>query len=202
VTDALFSYGSLQQEAAQLSTFGRRLTGDRDELPGFTLGTSGPHADAVFSGRWEDRIAGARFDVTAAEVAAADEYERADQYKRVGVTLATGRAAWVYVSALSGPAATDYEIDGAGFGTLDELFDHFGARVIPGAAWGRNMNALNDVLRGGFGTPDEGFSLRWIRHEQSRQRLGDALFEDIVRIVRKHGPGGEEADDRVMLILD
>ena len=31
----LFSYGTLQQEKVQLSTFGRRLKGERDELPRF-----------------------------------------------------------------------------------------------------------------------------------------------------------------------
>jgi hypothetical protein len=31
----LFSYGTLQQEDVQLSTFGRLLHGQRDELPGF-----------------------------------------------------------------------------------------------------------------------------------------------------------------------
>ena len=89
----------------QLSTFGRRLAGDCDELPGFRLGTSGPHADAVFTGDQTDRVAGMRFDVSADELASADEYERADQYTRVAVTLASGREAWVYVSdrARSGP---------------------------------------------------------------------------------------------------
>jgi hypothetical protein len=31
----LFSYGTLQQEDVQWSTFGRLLEGQRDELPGF-----------------------------------------------------------------------------------------------------------------------------------------------------------------------
>jgi hypothetical protein len=31
----LFSYGTLQEEKVQLSTFGRRLGGQRDELLGF-----------------------------------------------------------------------------------------------------------------------------------------------------------------------
>jgi hypothetical protein len=34
----LFSYGTLQQEAVQLSTFGRVLSGQPDELPGFEQG--------------------------------------------------------------------------------------------------------------------------------------------------------------------
>ena len=33
-TELLFSYGTLQIEAVQLSTFGRKLVGTADELPG------------------------------------------------------------------------------------------------------------------------------------------------------------------------
>jgi len=34
-TEFLFSYGTLQLEAVQLATFGRRLVGTSDALPGF-----------------------------------------------------------------------------------------------------------------------------------------------------------------------
>jgi hypothetical protein len=44
--------------------------------------------------------------------------------------------------------------------------------------WGKNLDAFNDVLRGGFGTPDEGFILRWHDHEISKHRLG---YEETVR---------------------
>jgi len=37
---------------------------------------------------------------------------------------------------------------------------------------GRNLDAFNDVLRGGFGTPPEGFVLRWNNSQISRERLG------------------------------
>lgn len=36
-TEHLFSYGTLQLEAVQLSTFGRRLAGHADQLPGYRL---------------------------------------------------------------------------------------------------------------------------------------------------------------------
>jgi hypothetical protein len=36
------------------------------------------------------------------------------------------------------------------------------------------LDGFNDVLRGGFGTPDEGFTIRWKNHKASRQRLGYA----------------------------
>lgn len=38
------------------------------------------------------------FEITAAELAAADRYEVAD-YKRVEVTLSSGLKAWVYIKA-------------------------------------------------------------------------------------------------------
>jgi hypothetical protein len=36
-TEKLFSYSTLQQEAVQLATFGRKLQGSPDALSGFTL---------------------------------------------------------------------------------------------------------------------------------------------------------------------
>ena len=67
----LFSYGTLQQEDVQWSTFGRLLEGQRDELPGFEPSTSmTQHANVVFNGRADSRVAGMAFDVTDAELSA------------------------------------------------------------------------------------------------------------------------------------
>lgn len=68
------------------------------------------------------------------------------------------------------------EIDGELFSTLEEFFTHFGQRALT-APWGTNLDAFNDVLRGGFGTPN-GFVLRWNNHDLSRHRLG---YEETVR---------------------
>jgi RNAse (barnase) inhibitor barstar len=99
----------------------------------------------------------------------------------------------------------DYEIDGARFATLSGFYDEIERVLIPGARWGRNLDALNDILRGGFGTPEEGFILLWRNAQLSRQVLGDykgrPLFDTLVDIIRAHGPGGEQ-DDGVVLILD
>ena len=65
-----------------------------------------------------------------------------------------------------------YAIDGGHFSTLEEFFDEIGHVLIPGCAWGKNLDAFNDILRGGFGTPEEGFVLRWENSAISRQRLG------------------------------
>jgi len=107
----LFSYGTLQQEDVQLATFGRRLEGRADALPGYATSlleirdaevvkTSGKthHLIALPSGRAEDEVPGVVLRITAAELAAADTYEVSD-YKRVAVRLKSGLEAFVYVGA-------------------------------------------------------------------------------------------------------
>jgi gamma-glutamylcyclotransferase (GGCT)/AIG2-like uncharacterized protein YtfP len=112
----LFSYGTLQQEHVQLSTFGRLLQGQRDELLGFEqslvpiedpqlVATSGKthHSNVTFNGRNDSRVSGTVFEVTDAELAAADQYEQLAAYKRIVARLASGKNAWVYVDARSAP---------------------------------------------------------------------------------------------------
>ena len=53
--------------------------------------------------------------------------------------------------------------------------------LIPDAEWGRNLDAFNDILRGGFGTPDSGFNLLWRNSDLSRERFG---FTETVRQLR------------------
>ena len=108
----LFSYGTLQQEAVQLSTFGRRLAGTPDTLIGFlisqvrittpeVIAMSGKefHPIAKATGCLDHRIPGTVFELTEAELADADRYE-VDAYRRVATTLESGRVAWVYVEAI------------------------------------------------------------------------------------------------------
>jgi RNAse (barnase) inhibitor barstar len=65
-----------------------------------------------------------------------------------------------------------YTIDGFDFATLEEFYAVISRTLIPGADWGQNLDAFNDILRGGFGTPEEGFVLVWANSAVSRQRLG------------------------------
>ena len=52
----------------------------------------------VLPGAASDSVAGTVFDITDEELAAADAYEVSD-YRRMEVTLASGRSAFVYVKA-------------------------------------------------------------------------------------------------------
>ncbi len=109
--EKLFSYGTLQYEAVQLATFGRKLDGVPDsllEFELFLLTISNPKAVAIsgepdhpvirYTGRMSDKVAGMVFDLTPEELAQADTYEVAD-YKRIKVQLVSGTFAWVYVEA-------------------------------------------------------------------------------------------------------
>lgn len=108
--EKLFSYGTLQEEKVQLSTFGRKLTGKSDILSGYKLLqlkisdpdviiTSGKeiHPMLVHTGNKNDTVAGVVFDVTLAEIEMADQYEVSD-YTRVKETLISATVAWVYIS--------------------------------------------------------------------------------------------------------
>jgi RNAse (barnase) inhibitor barstar len=76
-----------------------------------------------------------------------------------------------------------YEIDGNEFATLEEFFDVVSRVLIPGAEWGHNLDAFNDILRGGFGTPEGGFVLRWGNSPGSRERLG---YVETIRQLEDH----------------
>ena len=108
----LFSYGTLQQKKVQLTIFGRLPHGQAGELPRFErssvsindpkieaeLGTT-HYASAVFNGNDASRVDGTVFEITDAELAAADRYEKASNYVRVAATLASGLHVWMYVDA-------------------------------------------------------------------------------------------------------
>ncbi|AFW00008.1 UDP-N-acetylmuramate--alanine ligase [Gluconobacter oxydans] len=110
-TILLFSYGTLQQDEVQLSSFGRLLHGEDDAMTGYTtsmveitdpevLRASGKrfHPVVIPSNNPSDEVPGKVFHITEKELKAADAYEVSD-YKRIEVTLRSGRSAWVYVQA-------------------------------------------------------------------------------------------------------
>jgi hypothetical protein len=126
-------------------------------------------------------------------------------------------------------------IDGARFSDFDGFTREF-SRLLVNYTWRGNLDAFNDLLRGGFGTPENGWVLRWLNSELSRSALGyeatiqwldmlvltchpsqrpkiegrirraqrgqgPTLFDEIVQIIREHGPGGRESEDSIVLEL-
>ncbi|HEX5602349.1 MAG TPA: gamma-glutamylcyclotransferase family protein [Pyrinomonadaceae bacterium] len=109
-TERLFSYGTLQTESVQLSTFGRTFSGSPDALVGYRLRmikiedqdfvvTSGAeyHRTLEFTGSASDFVEGTVFSVTQPELEQADAYEP-DGYERIQVKLRSGTEAWMYLN--------------------------------------------------------------------------------------------------------
>lgn len=107
----LFSYGTLQLDSVQLSSFGRLLSGTKDAIPGFSrsmveitdpgvIRASGSNFHPIVgpSSNPADEVEGTVFQITGEELAAADDYEVSD-YRRIEVRLKSGIMAWVYVRA-------------------------------------------------------------------------------------------------------
>lgn len=74
-------------------------------------------------------------------------------------------------------------LDGAKFSSLKEFAIFFSNQALKGYPWDGNLDAFNDILNGGFGTPEGGFILRWENSALSRERLGETLFDTIVEII-------------------
>ena len=107
----LFTYGTLRHDDVQLDTFGRLIEGSDDELVGYVLDDApiddprvvalsglAIHAIARATGDDADRVRGVALLISDDELASADDYEVAI-YRRVQTPLASGRTAWVYVTA-------------------------------------------------------------------------------------------------------
>jgi len=93
-------------------------------------------------------------------------------------------------------------IDANQFSDLSGFAEHFSQIALKGQhQWHGNLNAFNDILRGGFGTPEGGFTVVWRNHQKSRQDLAQT-FDTLLEIIRVHGPGGEEGEDQVALRLE
>src|SRR5215217_4143366 len=105
----LFTYGTLQLEDVQLTTFGRRLEGRPDALVGYQLvmikirdedfvaksGTA-DHRNLQFTGNASDIVEGIVFAVTMEELEQSDAYEP-EGYERVQVQCRSGLSAWIYL---------------------------------------------------------------------------------------------------------
>lgn len=114
--ELLFSYGTLQLDSVQLSTFGRLLEGKSDVMTGFELSplkiedasviaVSGKseHTIGRFTGNESDEIDGVVYEITQEELLKSDEYEVAPCL-RLKVRLKSGTHAWVYIDGRYPPS--------------------------------------------------------------------------------------------------
>ena len=111
MTELLFSYGTLRQPDVQRATFGREIDGTPDAIVGYDLdyvtitdprviAASGSDRHPILkpTDRADAAVEGMVFEISEADLAAADEYE-VDDYRRITVPLRSGGEAWAYVFA-------------------------------------------------------------------------------------------------------
>ena len=95
----IFSYGTLQDDDVQRSTFGREVNGHRDALPHYERVPVTIDGEQYWDVKERDgsRVDGVVLEITDQELAKCDAYEAQYAYERVAVTLASGKTAWVYL---------------------------------------------------------------------------------------------------------
>ncbi len=85
------------------------------------------------------------------------------------------------------PQRQEFTIDGRHFSDMDGFYDEveqvFTSVLDRGI--GRNLNAFNDILRGGFGRHEFGnpIHIKWLSYEKSVRDLGKETMDTIVEII-------------------
>jgi len=108
------------------------------------------------------------------------------------MTRATSAAARYYHRYMAPAGLPVLTIDGNQFDDLDGFVREF-STLLDNHDWHGNLDAFNDILRGGFGTPEGGFVLRWLNSARSRQMLGwEATIEWYERTLVTCHPANRE----------
>ena len=85
------------------------------------------------------------------------------------------------------PQRQEFTIDGRHFSDMDGFYDEveqvFTSVLDRGI--GRNLNAFNDILRGGFGRHEFGnpIHIKWLSYEKSARDFGKETMDTIVEII-------------------
>ena len=83
-----------------------------------------------------------------------------------------------------------YTIDGNSFSDEKGFYDEIERKLTNGLDWkiGRNLDAFNDVLWGGFGKfeYEEKIILNWKNIERSKILLNNDFFNIITKILEEH----------------
>lgn len=93
-----------------------------------------------------------------------------------------------------------YTIDGEKFTTLEGFYDAFTEAALPGVAWGKNLDAFDDVLGGGIGQFKSGDTLIWKNSQLSRERLG--YQETIRQLERQLSESDPTQHESILLAIE
>lgn len=81
-------------------------------------------------------------------------------------------------------------INGDNFSDLESFYDEIDRVLTKDLDWqtGHNLNAFNDLLRGGFGVfeYEEPVKIIWTKFSEINKKLGDELSDTLLQIIRDH----------------
>jgi len=81
-------------------------------------------------------------------------------------------------------------IDGGNFSNLEEFYTEIDRVFTKDLEWktGHNLDAFNDLLRGGFGVYEYGESVKivWKGFSESKKQLGAELTNTLIEIINGH----------------
>ncbi|WP_033417594.1 barstar family protein [Cytophaga aurantiaca] len=81
-------------------------------------------------------------------------------------------------------------LDGNNFSDEEGFYNEVDKILTKNLDWktGHNLNAFNDLLRGGFGVHDyeEPISLKWANYEKSKKDLGEEFTDTVMDIILSH----------------
>ena len=81
-------------------------------------------------------------------------------------------------------------INGNNFSDLESFYDEIDRVLTKDLNWdtGHNLDAFNDLLRGGFGVYEyeEQVKIIWTKFSEGKKKLGDELTDTIIEIINDH----------------
>ena len=92
------------------------------------------------------------------------------------------------------PAMHEIIIDGSRFDDIEGFYNEIDRLFTKDLPWktGHNLDAFNDLLRGGFGVHEYGQPLRikWMHYSKSKEDLGQLMMLKIMEIILDHDNSG------------
>lgn len=80
----------------------------------------------------------------------------------------------------------EFILDGNNFSSIEGFYNEIDKLLTKDLEWkpGHNLNALNDLLRGGFGVfDDEPIKIKWVNYEKSKNDLGNEMILKIIEVI-------------------
>lgn len=80
----------------------------------------------------------------------------------------------------------EFILNGNNFSNIEGFYNEIDKLLTKDLEWetGHNLDALNDLLRGGFGVfADEPIKIKWINYEKSKNDLGNDMILKIIEVM-------------------